>query len=336
VARNKNFQLNDFVESLGRITANQCCVSLNQQGVLMKPVLNLPQVLSEAQIQVHADLLSVIDAQNWPDVLKQAVRHAALQGGKRVRPALVYAACQSNGQCVNAAARRAAVAVELIHCYSLVHDDLPCMDDDALRRGQPTSHVLYGEANALLAGDVLQSLAFDVLSSQYFENAGSKENAMMQVKQIQSLSQASSFMVKGQVMDLAAETEPVIELELEAIHVHKTGALIRSAVRMGALAAGVVSNDILDSLDQFAYALGLAFQVQDDVLDVTATTEDLGKPAGSDEKLHKSTYPSLLGLAAAQQRAVDLHAQALQSLSGFDERADALRDLANFLLVRKA
>jgi farnesyl diphosphate synthase len=159
---------------------------------------------------------------------------------------------------------------------------------------------------------------------------------MMQVKQIQSLSQASSFMVKGQVMDLAAETEPVIELELEAIHVHKTGALIRSAVRMGALAAGVVSNDILDSLDQFAYALGLAFQVQDDVLDVTATTEDLGKPAGSDEKLHKSTYPSLLGLAAAQQRAVDLHAQALQSLSGFDERADALRDLANFLLVRKA
>jgi farnesyl diphosphate synthase len=306
----------------------------------VKQALNLPQVLSDAQAQVHADLLSVINEQSWPDVLKQAVRHAALQGGKRVRPALVYATCrlhdQENGHWTNAAARRAAVAVELIHCYSLVHDDLPCMDDDALRRGQPTAHVLYGEANALLAGDVLQSLAFEVLSSQYFESAGSNLNAQMQVQQIQSLSQASSQMVKGQVMDLAAETMQVAEAELEAIHVHKTGALIRSAVRMGALAAGMAYSETLDRLDQFAYALGLAFQVQDDVLDVTATTEDLGKPAGSDEKLHKSTYPSLLGLAAAQQRAIDLHAQALKSLSGFDERANALRELANFLLERKA
>ena len=302
----------------------------------MKPALNIPQVLSEAQAQVHADLLLVIDLQDWPDVLKQAVRHAALQGGKRVRPALVYATCQASGQLINAAARRAAVAVELIHCYSLVHDDLPCMDDDALRRGQPTAHVLYGEANALLAGDVLQSLAFEVLSSQYFDDADSNLSALIQVQQIQSLSQASSLMVKGQVMDLAAETKQVAEPELEAIHVHKTGALIRSAVRMGALAAGVVSSETLTSLDRFAYALGLAFQVQDDVLDVTATTEDLGKPAGSDEKLHKSTYPSLLGLAAAQQRAIDLHAQALEALTGFDGSANALRELANFLLERKA
>jgi len=302
----------------------------------MKPALNLPQVLSDAQIQVHSDLLTVIDQQNWPEALKLAVRHAALQGGKRVRPALVYAACQVNGQLINAAARRAAVAVELIHCYSLVHDDLPCMDDDALRRGQPTAHVLYGEANALLAGDVLQSLAFDVLSSQWFDDVSLNLNASMQLQQIQSLSQASSHMVKGQVMDLAAETKKVCEAELEAIHVHKTGALIRSAVRMGALAAGVVAEDVLVSLDHFASALGLAFQVQDDVLDVTATTEDLGKPAGSDEKLQKSTYPSLLGLAAAQQRAIELHAQALQALTGFDERANALRELANFLLERKA
>jgi farnesyl diphosphate synthase len=302
----------------------------------MKQALNLPQVLSDAQTQVQLDLLTVIDQQNWPEVLKSAVRHAALQGGKRVRPALVYATYQANGQLINAAARRAAVAVELIHCYSLVHDDLPCMDDDALRRGQPTAHVLYGEANALLAGDVLQSLAFDVLSSQCFEDVDSMQNALIQVQQIQSLSQASSHMVKGQVMDLAAETKQVCETELEAIHVHKTGALIRSAVRMGALAADVISSETLDSLDQFAYALGLAFQVQDDVLDVIATTEDLGKPAGSDEKLHKSTYPSLLGLAAAQQRAVDLHTQALKSLAGFDERANGLRELANFLLKRKA
>ena len=300
----------------------------------MKPALNLPQVLSDAQAQVHTDLLAVIDQQNWPEVLKLAVRHAALQGGKRVRPALVYAACQANGQVTNAAARRAAVAVELIHCYSLVHDDLPCMDDDELRRGQPTAHVVYGEANALLAGDVLQSLAFEVLSSQWF--AENEANAHIQVKQVQSLSQASSQMVKGQVMDLAAETKQVCEAELEAIHVHKTGALIRSAVRMGALAAGVVAEELLANLDQFAYALGLAFQVQDDVLDVTATTEDLGKPAGSDEKLQKSTYPSLLGLAAAKQRAIDLHGQALQALVGFDVQANGLRELANFLLERKA
>lgn len=300
----------------------------------MKQASNLPQILSDAQTQVQSDLLAVIDQQNWPEVLKLAVRHAALQGGKRVRPALVYAACQANGQVINAVARRSAVAVELIHCYSLVHDDLPCMDDDELRRGQPTAHVVYGEANALLAGDVLQSLAFEVLSSQWF--ADSEAEAHIQLKQVQSLSQASSQMVKGQVMDLAAETKQVCEAELEEIHVHKTGALIRSAVRMGALAAGVVAEDVLASLDQFAYALGLAFQVQDDVLDVTATTEDLGKPAGSDEKLQKSTYPSLLGLAAAQQRAIDLHAQALQALAGFDERANGLRELANFLLERKA
>lgn len=295
---------------------------------------NLPQVLSSAQTQVQSDLLAVIDEQAWPEVLKRAVRHAALQGGKRVRPALVYAACQANRQTINAAARRAAVAVELIHCYSLVHDDLPCMDDDALRRGQPTAHVVYGEANALLAGDVLQSLAVEVLSSQWFSDT--ETDAVLQLKQIQSLSKASSQMVKGQVMDLAAETKQVGETELEAIHVHKTGALIRSAVRMGALAAGEIADDVLHDLDQFAYALGLAFQVQDDVLDVTATTEDLGKPAGSDEKLQKSTYPSLLGLDAAKQRAVDLHAQALQALVGFDERANGLRELANFLLERKA
>ena len=302
----------------------------------MKQTLNLPQGLSEAQTQVQSDLLAVIDQQMWPEVLKLAVRHAALQGGKRVRPALVYAACQANGQLTNAAARRAAVAVELIHCYSLVHDDLPCMDDDALRRGQPTAHVLYGEANALLAGDVLQSLAFDVLSGQGFAESVVEVDARIQLKQIRSLSQASSQMVKGQVMDLAAETKQICEAELEAIHVHKTGALIRSAVNMGALAAGVITENSLESLDQFAHALGLAFQVQDDVLDVTATTEDLGKPAGSDEKLQKSTYPSLLGLAAAQQRAIDLHGQALQALAGFDERANGLRELANFLLERKA
>ncbi len=302
-------------------------------------VPSIPDFLRSAQSTVRADLLAVIDQQDWPETLTQAVRHAALQGGKRIRPALVYAAyaaCDTTaGAEANAAARRAAVAVELIHCYSLVHDDLPCMDDDDLRRGQPTVHVVYGEANALLAGDVLQSLAFEVLSGTWFEAEAQAVDAQIALAQMHSLSGAASQMVKGQLLDLAAESKRVAEAELETIHVHKTGALIRSAVRMGAAAAGVTAARLAD-LDRYAYALGLAFQVQDDVLDVTATTEALGKPAGSDEKLQKSTYPSLLGLAAAQQRAVDLHHAALQAVEGFDQRALQLRTLADFLLTRTA
>ncbi len=309
------------------------------QAVTASASVQLPQLLLTAQIHVKADLLHVIDQQDWPEVLSKAVRHAALQGGKRVRPALVYAASAAGATgdlTPSAAARRAAVAIELIHCYSLVHDDLPCMDDDALRRGQPTVHVVYGEANALLAGDVLQSLAFEVLAGTWFSDDVQSESASIQLAQMQSLSQAASQMVKGQLLDLAAETKQVGEAELETIHIHKTGALIRSAVRMGAYAAGMMAPSTLEDLDRFAYALGLAFQVQDDVLDVTSTTEVLGKPAGSDEKLQKSTYPSLLGLAAAQQRAVDLHHEAIRALAGFDARADGLRELADFLLTRKA
>ncbi len=298
-----------------------------------KPVQ--PACLQNAQAQVRADLLSVLDAQVWPEVLLNAVRHAVLQGGKRVRPALVYAAYQvvEGSENLSAAARRAAVAIELIHCYSLVHDDLPCMDDDELRRGQPTVHVVYGEANALLAGDVLQSLAFEVLSGEAFA-AHAAADAQVRLAQVASLSRAASRMVHGQLLDLAAETRQVVETELEQIHIHKTGALIRSAVEMGAQAAGATSA-VLADLDTFAYALGLAFQVQDDILDVTATTEELGKPAGSDEKLHKSTYPSLLGLAGAQARAADLHQQALAALDRLPH-STALHQLAEFLLHRTA
>lgn len=298
-----------------------------------KPVQ--PAFLQNAQAQVQADLLAVLDAQVWPEVLCDAVRHAVLQGGKRVRPALVYAACQActGRDSLSAAARRAAVAIELIHCYSLVHDDLPCMDDDELRRGQPTVHVVYGEANALLAGDVLQSLAFEVLSGNAFADTAIPDESV-RLAQVASLSRAASRMVHGQLLDLAAETKQVAERELEQIHIHKTGALIRSAVEMGAQAAGAGEDELAD-LDSFAYALGLAFQVQDDILDVTATTEELGKPAGSDEKLHKSTYPSLLGLAGAQVRATALHQQAIKALDRLPH-SSALRQLAEFLLHRKA
>lgn len=305
----------------------------------MSVVLSSSEILSHSRNQVHVDLLSVLAQQHWPQVLADAVRHAVLLGGKRVRPALCYAACLALGQPVNAAARRAAVAVELIHCYSLVHDDLPCMDDDTLRRGQPTCHVQYGEANALLAGDVLQSLAFEVLTGTAFEADQQLDSIDLQLmlQQVRALAAASSRMVAGQVLDLQAEQQQVDEPSLRNIHLNKTGALIVSAVQMGAIAAGLhLQQPKMQQLEQFAQALGLAFQVQDDVLDVTASTETLGKPAGSDEKLQKSTYPSLLGLPAAQQLAADLHQQALDALAEWPEDADGLRQIAHFLLSRQS
>ena len=297
----------------------------------------LSSSLSNSQRQVQADLLDVLDQQHWPRVLTDAVRHAVLLGGKRVRPALCYAACVAIGQPINAAARRAAVAVELIHCYSLVHDDLPCMDDDVLRRGQPTCHVQHGEANALLAGDVLQSLAFEVLTSNAFEQISDLSDPQIQLQQVKALALASSRMVAGQVLDLQAEQQQLDEPSLRQIHLHKTGALIEAALKMGAVAAGQpVGIEKMQQLEQFAQALGLAFQVQDDVLDVTATTDMLGKTAGKDQKLQKSTYPSLLGLAAAQQLATHLHQQALDSLSTWPDSADGLRQIASFLVARQS
>lgn len=308
----------------------------NRIGEYVQIIQSTPEFLSESQRQIQADLLSALEQQHWPITLVDAVRHAVLLGGKRVRPALCYAACLAMGQPINAATRRAAVAVELIHCYSLVHDDLPCMDDDVLRRGQPTCHVQYGEANALLAGDVLQSLAFTLLTSTMFDADAMPVSPQIQLQQTHVLASASSRMVAGQVLDLQAEQQQVNEPSLRLIHLNKTGALIEAAVKMGALAANLpIDSEKMQQLEQFAQALGLAFQVQDDVLDITASTEVLGKPAGSDEKLQKSTYPSLLGLSAAQQLATDLHQNALDSLSTWCDTADDLRQIANFLVTRQ-
>ena len=297
------------------------------------------QLLVDARVMVQEDLSMLLQQIPLPEPLSAAVSHAVLLGGKRVRPALAYASCRALGVPINALERRAAVAVELIHCYSLVHDDLPCMDDDALRRGQPTCHVQYGEATALLAGDVLQSMAFEVLSGGLFAPNDDSDvtDAVRAAQQLAVLAQASSKMVVGQVLDLQAEAQHVGEAALEQIHLNKTGALIDAAIAMGAIAAGASPQDgRLIALRQFAQLLGLAFQVQDDVLDVTATTEALGKPAGSDEKLQKSTYPVLLGLAGAQQRAKDLHVQALATLNEFGADADGLRQIAAFLLTRQS
>lgn len=256
-------------------------------------------------------------------------------GGKRVRPALCYAAASLQANQNFAAARRAAVAVELIHCYSLAHDDLPCMDNDLLRRGQPTCHVAFGEDTALLAGDILQSMAFEILGSRLFDDQAQGIDAAVVLKQMQILATASSKMVCGQVLDLQAEGKYVAQDELENIHRNKTGALIQAAIMMGAVTIYSGTDQAIPKLRQFGQSIGLAFQVQDDILDITASTETLGKTAGKDEQVQKSTYPALMGLEQAQAYAQTLHDQAFEALEYFGENAKELIEISKFLLDRK-
>lgn len=257
--------------------------------------------------------------------LHEAMHYAVMNGGKRVRPALCYGAAKACGGRPEAADAGAA-AVELIHCYSLVHDDLPCMDDDDLRRGVPTCHKQFDESTALLAGDALQTLAFRVL-------AESGLRAETIAAQVLSLSSSGLDMAIGQVLDLEAEGRELAVEELEIVHRNKTGALIRSAVRLGALSAAA-NEEQLAALDVFAAKLGLAFQVQDDVLDVIGDTARLGKKAGADAALEKATYPALLGLTGAQRLAVRLHNEAVEALQPLGDNAHDLILLANFLVSR--
>ena len=247
--------------------------------------------------------------------LIDAMGYSLLLGGKRLRPILTLAAAQACG-CATAATRAAAVALEAIHAYSLIHDDLPAMDNDSLRRGQPTCHIAYGEATAILAGDALQALAFNQL-------VRADASATTRLALIEHLSQAAGAlgMVAGQALDMAATNQAIDLAALELMHRHKTGAPIEAAVLMGALSAGKTHRSG-DALGRYARAIGLAFQVQDDILDVTGDTATLGKQQGADVHLNKSTYVSLLGLAAAHQHAHRLVDDALQSIALFDERAE--------------
>lgn len=292
-------------------------------------------VLKQAQQRIQQDLLTALAAFSLPEPLKAAVHHAVMLGGKRVRPALCYAAASLQANQNFAAARRAAVAVELIHCYSLAHDDLPCMDNDLLRRGQPTCHVAFGEDTALLAGDILQSMAFEILSSRLFDDQAQGTDAAIVLKQMQILATASSKMVCGQVLDLQAEGKHVAQDELENIHRNKTGALIQAAIMMGAVTIYSGTDQAIPKLRQFGQSIGLAFQVQDDILDITASTETLGKTAGKDEQVQKSTYPALMGLEQAQAYAQTLHDQAFEALEYFGENAKELIEISKFLLDRK-
>ncbi len=266
-----------------------------------------------------------------PARLHEAMRYAVLGGGKRVRPVLVYA----TGLALGLPEERLdgpACAVELIHAYSLVHDDLPAMDNDDLRRGKPTCHRAYDEASAILAGDALQALAFQILA----RDAALAASAAARVEMIAHLAIAagSRGMCGGQAIDLAAVGQPLDIAQLEDMHIHKTGALIRAAVQLAALCAPGLDAATLRSLDRYAKCVGLAFQIRDDILDVEANTETLGKRQGADIARAKPTYPSLLGLDEAKERARLLHEDALASLEQFDERADALRGVSHYIIER--
>jgi farnesyl diphosphate synthase len=265
-----------------------------------------------------------------PVRLHQAMRYAALGGGKRVRPLLAFAA----GEVSQAPPERleiAAAAVELVHAYSLVHDDLPCMDDDVLRRGKPTVHVEYDEATALLVGDALQSLAFQLLAEHAIA-----DDPRGQLEMVKTLARAagSRGMAGGQQTDLEATGRTLDLPELEFMHIHKTGALIRAAVRLGA-ACGKELDAESQKLDRYAKAIGLAFQVVDDVLDYDASTATLGKTAGKDSKHGKPTYVSAMGIARARSLADELRAEAHAALAGIGARARRLGELADFIVLRK-
>lgn len=264
-----------------------------------------------------------------PQRLHQAMRYAALAPGKRVRPLLVYATGDSLG-CDREQLDGIAAAVEMIHAFSLVHDDLPAMDDDELRRGRATCHKAFDEATAILAGDALQTEAF-LLLSQNSETLSAE--IRLQMIELLALAAGSRGMAGGQTLDMEAENQELDLPRLEIIHIHKTGALIRAAVNMACLVSNCAA-DQRQNLDHYAKCIGLAFQIRDDILDVEGDTQILGKTQGKDVCNNKATYPALLGLAGAQEKARELVNEALDSLQHFNHRADALRALAEYILKR--
>lgn len=275
-------------------------------------------------------LLPPID--NSSTQLLAAMKYAVTVGGKRIRPILTYA----TGQALGVPLERLdvpAAAVEMLHAYSLVHDDLPAMDDDDLRRGQPTCHIKYDEATAILAGDALQALAFTVLAT----NQDPHIDAVQKLRMVAVLGDASGSagMAVGQAIDLESVNEALTLEQLETMHRHKTGALIRASVALACLTAEGHTQDITDRLDRFADAIGLCFQIVDDILDVVADTDTLGKQQGADMALNKPTYPALLGLDGAREHASQMHVHALAQLDGLGPNFDELRQLANYITKRR-
>jgi len=264
--------------------------------------------------------------------LAEAMRYAVLGEGKRIRPTLVYAgglAVGANQETLDAPAG----AIEFIHAYSLIHDDLPAMDDDELRRGKPSCHRAFGEATAILAGDALQSLAFQVLANN--TATGVTDSTRLKMIKTLALASGSRGMAGGQAIDLAATGQLQNIAELEDMHIHKTGALIRASLVLGALNGTDTGSTQLEKLDHYAKCIGLAFQIRDDILDVEGEASTLGKNPGVDQSGEKSTYPALMGLEAARQRADELHSEAMDSLEGFDASADPLRLISLYIIERE-
>lgn len=293
----------------------------------------VPELLALSARADAALARALPDQDQPPTELHRAMRYAVLGGGKRLRPLLVYATGAALAAPLHALDAVAA-AVEIIHAYSLVHDDLPAMDDDALRRGRPTCHIVFGEAMAILAGDALQALAFEVLAN----DPALAVDAATRLDMLRTLALAcgSQGMAGGQAFDLAAVGKRLDASELERMHVHKTGALIRASVRLSALAAGCTDAPTLAALDTYGHSIGLAFQIRDDLLDIEADTERLGKTAGKDVAADKPTYPAILGADASRAELAALTARALAAIELLGARAEPLRDLARFVADRES
>ncbi|MGB5307243.1 MAG: (2E,6E)-farnesyl diphosphate synthase [Gammaproteobacteria bacterium] len=287
--------------------------------------------------QCHERLEEALDtwlppATTHPFQLHKAMRYSTLRGGKRVRATLVYASGLASDAPQNLL-DCPACAVELLHAYSLIHDDLPAMDDDDLRRGKPSCHRAFDEASAILAGDALQSLAFYVLA----HDKGLQVDDSTRVRMISALALAagSRGMAGGQAIDLAATGRQLDIAELEDMHIHKTGALIRASVMLGVLCGKTRDETLQEKLDHYAKCIGLAFQIRDDILDVEGEAAELGKHPGMDATRLKPTYPALIGLEGARERAAELHTEAMDSLAGMDARADPLRWISSYIIERQ-
>jgi geranylgeranyl diphosphate synthase type II len=269
-----------------------------------------------------------------PFSLHKAMRYSVFAGGKRVRPILMLAACEAVGGGISQA-MPAACAMEMIHTYSLIHDDLPAMDDDDFRRGNPTNHKVFGEAIAILAGDALLTQAFILLSAPEMLGSVSPERLLAVTREIATC--AGSFgMVGGQVVDMESEGKADIDLPtVQYIHTHKTGALIKASVKAGAI-LGNADEGQLAAITRYGEAAGLAFQIADDILDIEGTTEEIGKDAGSDQARGKATYPAVVGLADAKRRAMELMEIALAALDPLGAKAEPLREIAKYIVSRKS
>jgi farnesyl diphosphate synthase len=285
------------------------------------------------QNRVNAALDKYLPSEDPPEHnLAEAIRYSVIGGGKRIRPAMVYAAGEAMGVSTDLL-DIPACAVEMIHAYSLIHDDLPAMDDDDLRRGRPTCHKAFDEATAMLAGDALQALAYEILAKDDHKELTPEHRIAM----LSLLTEASGAhgMAGGQAVDLASVGKQLTLQQLEHMHQLKTGALIRASILLGGMCKQDISEDELGMLSDYAHCIGLSFQIQDDILDVIGDTETLGKPQGSDQEQEKPTFPAILGLEESRQRAIQQHELALKILEPLDEKADSLRQLSAYIVERQ-